>query len=165
VKKIVLLLLSIVLYFGACEAPNSTTNKVNSTKNNTANKADDKNKLLAFIKQHKMNTKSSNSGLYYSIINKGSGATATLNSTVNVSYTMSDLNGNQIWSTTQSNGEETRSLSQFPAGVSEGLQLIQAGGRIQLIVPSSLAYGETGWGEQVAPNTNLYYDIQLNSVQ
>ena len=121
--------------------------------------------MLAFIKQHKLDAKWLQSGLYYSILQAGSGAKPTVNSVVNVSYTMSDLNGHQIWSTTQSDGKEIRSLNQFPAGVVEGLQLIQEGGRIQLIVPSALAYGSKGWGKQIVPNTNLFYDIQLNSIE
>ncbi len=178
-RKVVLLVMCTVCYLSACESSNNTTNKIAKGKmaNETAAKGEiaknlneaqwaiDHPKMLAFIKQHKMDAKWLPSGLYYSIVQTGSGAKPTMNSVVNVSYEMSDLNGNQIWSTIQSDGKETRSLNQFPAGVSEGLQLIQAGGRIQLIVPSGLAYGDKGWGKQIASNTNLFYDIQLNSVE
>lgn len=179
-KKLVLLVLCTVFYLSACEPSSSSTNKTNAkgnVANETASKGEtakksteaqweiDHPKMQAFIKRYNMDAKWLQSGLYYSILQAGNGAKPTMNSVVNVSYTMSDLNGNQIWSTTKSDGKETRSLNQFPAGVSEGLQLIQEGGRIQLIVPSALAYGSDGWGKQIAPNTNLFYDIQLNSIQ
>jgi len=183
-KKLILLLSIAVFCLQACETSNNTANKTKiNTKTNTAtstNSATNKNvdkaphvvqweidhpKMLNYIKNNKIDAKWLESGLYYAIINQGSGIKPTNNSTVNVSYALSDLEGRKIWSTDQAEGSEIRTLSKFPPGVVEGLQLIQAGGRIQLIVPSALAYGAKGWGKQIAPNTNLFYDIQLNSVQ
>jgi len=182
-KKVGLLVLSTVMFLGSCELSNNAANKTNAVKKTNQNSTaqskaaeeskkpyriqweTDHAKMLTFIKANNLDTKWLNSGLYYTIIKPGSGTTPKAKTVVNVSYTVSDLDGNQIWSTAQSDGSETRGLSQFPEGVAEGLQLIQEGGHIQLIVPSGLAYGNSGWGKQIAPNTNLFYDMQLNSVQ
>jgi len=185
-KKLILLLSITIFCLQACE-PSNTASKVNentktATTNNksastnnaskTSNKAPnviqweiDQPKMLSFIKENKIDAKWLKSGLYYAIEKQGTGAKPTINSTVSVSYTLSDLEGNQIWSTEKGGGNELRSLNKFPPGVAEGVQLIQAGGQIKLIVPSALAYGTEGWGKQIPPNTNLFYDIQLISVE
>lgn len=183
-KKLILLLSVIIFCLEACQLPSSTVTKTDmktsKTANSTANKEPaastttkaphvvqweiDHPKMLGFIKANEIDSKWLESGLYYSIANEGTGAAPTLNSVVNVSYTLSDLDGNLIWSTDQGEGVDTRALSKFPPGVSEGLQLIKEGGQIKLIVPSALAYGNAGWGKQIPPNTCLYYDIRLISI-
>ena len=41
-----------------------------------------------------------------------------------------------------------------------GLPLIKKGGHIKLVIPSSLAYGCSGYGT-IPPNTPLFFDINL----
>jgi len=178
-KKLILLLSITLFCLEACELSDSTgtANKNNNSAsanntNKTLTKAPnvvqweiDQPKMLSFIEDQKIDAKWLQSGLYYAIEKQGAGAQPTINSTVSVSYTLSDLEGNQIWSTEQGGGNELRSLNKFPTGVAEGLQLIQAGGHIKLIVPSGLAYGTKGWGKQIPANTNLFYDMQLVSVE
>ena len=55
-------------------------------------------------------------------------------------------------------------LSDMIQGFQIGLPLIQKGGTIKLIIPSSLAYGCNGIGA-VPGNSILYFDVELTDVQ
>ena len=103
------------------------------------------------------------SGLYYEIIDPGSGATATTNSYIYITYVGKFLDGNTF--DQQSNSASTGwKLGNLIEGWKVGIPLIQKGGRIKLIVPSSMAYGCAGY--RVIPgNSPLYFDISLVDVQ
>lgn len=98
------------------------------------------------------------SGLYYQVVSAGSGPTATPTSSVSVRYTGKLLNGTVFDSQTAS--PVTFSLGQTIVGFQIGLQLIQKGGTIKMIIPSSLAYGCTGAGT-IPGNSILFFEVQL----
>jgi FKBP-type peptidyl-prolyl cis-trans isomerase len=50
------------------------------------------------------------------------------------------------------------------AGWSEALQLMPTGSKWRLFVPSELAYGERGAGDDIGPNATLIFDIELLSI-
>jgi len=102
------------------------------------------------------------SGLYYQVTNPGSGPSPTLSSKVFIKYTGKLLNGTVFDS--QTSAPVSYGLSGMILGFQYGLPLIQKGGTIKLIVPSSLAYGCKGFGA-VAGNSILYFDVELTDVQ
>jgi FKBP-type peptidyl-prolyl cis-trans isomerase FkpA len=103
------------------------------------------------------------SGLYYQIIAPGSGVTATMSSKIFVTYTGKLLNGTIF--DQQANSSLTGFLlAQMIPGWQIGIPLIQKGGQIKLIVPSSMAYGCVGQGP-IPANSILYFDITLVDVQ
>ncbi len=101
------------------------------------------------------------SGIFYQITSQGSGATPGLNSTVSVRYVGKLLDGTTFDS--QTGSPVNFPLSGMIKGWQIGLQLIQKGGSIKLIIPSSLAYGCTGYGT-IPGNAILFFDIQLVDV-
>ena len=101
-------------------------------------------------------------GIYYQIIDRGSGVTPNGNSVITVTYTTTTLDGNVIEDYTTNS--VTIPLSQFIEGWRIAIPYIQKGGHIKMVIPSSLAYGCTGTN-QVAPNSPLYYDVVLLNVQ
>ncbi len=102
------------------------------------------------------------SGILYQVIQPGSSITPTLNSRVFIFYTGKLLNGTTFDSQSDPSrtGWQLRSLIE---GWQIGLPLIQKGGRIKLVIPSSLAYGCTGSGS-IGPNSPLFFDITLTEV-
>jgi len=50
-------------------------------------------------------------------------------------------------------------------GFKEVLQLMPAGSKWQVFIPSSLGYGERGAGSVIAPNSALIFEIELVSIQ
>lgn len=103
-----------------------------------------------------------NTGLYYQVVNQGSGPTPNINSKVYVTYTGKRLDDTVF---DQATTPIPFILGGLIQGWQVGLQLIQKGGSIRLIVPSSMAYGCVGSSPTIAPNSVLYFDIQLVDVQ
>ena len=119
--------------------------------------------ITAFASSKGISATKDASGLYYQIMSAGSGATPTSTSKVFVNYTGKFLTG-QVFDQQTNSSQTGWVLGQLIQGWIIGLQLIQKGGDIKLIVPSSLAYGCQGSGP-IPPNTVLYFDVQLVEVQ
>ncbi|HWR32825.1 MAG TPA: FKBP-type peptidyl-prolyl cis-trans isomerase [Chitinophagaceae bacterium] len=101
------------------------------------------------------------SGVYYQVMNPGSGATPTASSTITVKYTGKLLSGTIF--DAQTSTPVSVNLGQVIQGWKIGLPLIQKGGTIKLIIPSSLGYGCNGFGT-VPANSILYFEIELVDV-
>jgi FKBP-type peptidyl-prolyl cis-trans isomerase FkpA len=106
---------------------------------------------------------STSSGLYY-IINTPGGAThPTLNSNVTAFYKGYLANGTIFDQSTYTNNKAaTFALSEVIRGWQEGLQLIGVSGKIKLLVPSALGYGNRTVGS-IPANSVLIFDINLVS--
>ena len=109
------------------------------------------------------------SGLFYEVINPGSGATVTISSRIAITYT-GKLQSGTIFdqrttpNNTQASGPESPwALSQLIEGWQIGIPLIKKGGRILLVVPSSMGYGCAGYGS-IPGNAILFFDITLVDV-
>ena len=109
------------------------------------------------------------SGLFYQILSTGSGATATMNSRIVITYTGKLLNGTifdqrTTPNNTQASGAESPwPLSQLIEGWQIGISLIQKGGHILLVVPSSMGYGCSDYAS-IPGNSILFFDITLVDV-
>jgi FKBP-type peptidyl-prolyl cis-trans isomerase FkpA len=119
--------------------------------------------IQAYASANGINATAHSSGLYYEIIDTGSGATATVNSGIVITYTGKLLNGNIFDQQTTPNSPAWE-LSKLIEGWRLGIPLIQKGGHIKLIIPSSLAYGCTGYGS-IPGDAILFFDIELVDVQ
>ena len=118
--------------------------------------------IVAYAAANSINATAHSSGLYYEVINAGSGATPNGLSTVSVRYVGKLTNGTVFDS--QTGTPVTFPLSQVIPGWQVGLPLIQKGGTIKLILPSSMAYGCVGAGS-IPPDSILYFEINLIDVQ
>lgn len=103
-------------------------------------------------------TRQSN-GLYYQIITPGSTNKPLATSRVFVKYTGKLFDGT-VFDSQQNPGLTGFQLATLIEGWKLGIPLIGKGGKIKLIVPSSLAYGCQGSGA-IAPNEPLYFEIEL----
>jgi FKBP-type peptidyl-prolyl cis-trans isomerase FkpA len=102
------------------------------------------------------------SGLYYEIISAGSGATPSVNSKVFVTYTGKLLDG-RVFDQQADSSKTGWVLGSLIPGWQIGLPLIQKGGEIKLLIPSSLAYGCDD--SRLPANSILYFDVHLADVQ
>ena len=101
------------------------------------------------------------SGLQYKIIEAGSGKTPGPTDTVTVNYRGTLINGNEFDSSYDKGKPVTFPLNGVIKGWTEGLQLVKEGGKIQLVIPSELAYGERG----PLANQTLVFDVELIAVE
>jgi len=100
------------------------------------------------------------SGLYYQIIAPGGSSRPVSTSRVYVRYVGKTFDGNEFDS--QNVASNTGfTLYNLIAGWQIGIPLIGKGGRILLVVPSSLAYGCNGAGDDIPANAPLYFEIDL----
>lgn len=119
--------------------------------------------LLAFAKAHGIGSLKDTLGLYYQVVNQGTGAVPGGNSTIFVTYT-GTLMDSTIFDSTTNPAKTGFVLNSLIAGWQLGLPKIQAGGHIKLLIPSQYGYGCLGGGS-IPPNTPIFFDITLVSVQ
>lgn len=113
-----------------------------------------------YLDANDLTAQSTASGLYYIIQNPGSVNHPVSKSLVSVNY-KGYLTDGTIFDSSFKNGKPSDiSLSSVILGWQEGLQLIGAGGQIQLFIPSELGYGTKGKGS-VPPNAVLIFEIGL----
>ena len=119
--------------------------------------------IVKFIADNKISAVKHSSGLYYQIIQSGSGnITYTTNTTVTAHYT-GRLTSGQIFDKSSTQPLSFK-LGQVIVGWQRGVPLIQKGGKIRLFIPSGYAYGPQGSGA-IPPNSVLDFDIELVDVQ
>jgi FKBP-type peptidyl-prolyl cis-trans isomerase FkpA len=106
------------------------------------------------------------SGLLYKIINEGAGRHPTANDTVLVHYIGTLTDGRKFDSSYDQNRVATFSLNSVIKGWTEGIQLIGVGGKIKLVVPPELAYGDRSFPSQegnakITPASTLVFEVEL----
>lgn len=99
-------------------------------------------------------------GLYYRIIEEGGNVRPNPASRVEVRYRGTFLDG-VVFDETEGLATIEFFLGQVIEGWQRGLQLIGRGGKIELWIPSYLAYGTRGRAPSIPPNTVLYFEIEL----
>lgn len=103
------------------------------------------------------------SGMHYRIIKAGEGKTPTATDTVRAHYRGSLINGQEFDSSYSRNEPSEFSLDAVIPGWTEGLQLIKEGGKIELVLPPELAYGERIL-PQIPANSVLIFEVELIAI-
>jgi len=104
------------------------------------------------------------SGLQYKVLEEGDGKKPTAADTITAHY-----HGTLIDGTVFDSSVDRGQPAQFPvgrviAGWTEALQLMPVGSKWRLFIPSDLAYGERGAGNDIGPNAALIFDVELLSI-
>ena len=120
--------------------------------------AKDDSLIVDFITQNNIQATKHKSGLYYQVINQGDGANINTQSTVGVNYEGRLLNGHIF---DKSEQILSFSLNRVIEGWAIGMPLIKVGGRLRLIIPSGLAYGNQSPGADIPKNSVLDFTIDL----
>ncbi len=118
----------------------------------------DEHLIKAFIDSAQIQASRHPSGIYYQVLQAGSGASIAPSSQVSVNYEGRLLNG-QIFD--KSEQAISFSLNEVIPGWTIGLPLVKAGGKIRLIIPSALAYGSQSPGAGIPANAVLDFTIEL----
>ncbi len=117
--------------------------------------------ITDYIAQNNLDAKKSTTGLYYVIDNEGAGAQPNSTSTVTVAYKGYFTNGS-VFEESPAEGVSFN-LQQVIPGWTEGITYFKEGGSGTLLIPSHLAYGNSGKGS-IPGGTVLIFDINLISV-
>jgi FKBP-type peptidyl-prolyl cis-trans isomerase FkpA len=137
-------------------------------------------KIEAYAAEKGLKVQKTENGLYYVIEKEGTGEATTPGTTMYVNYagylmdgTLFDTSWPEI---AKSNNifNEGRPYEPLPVNVGmgqvipgwdEGLMLLKKGSKAKLLIPSPLAYGESGAGSLIPANSILIFDVEVADVQ
>ncbi|MFM7646078.1 MAG: FKBP-type peptidyl-prolyl cis-trans isomerase [Sphingomonadales bacterium] len=148
-----ILLTSLLFILGGCVKDKTCVPKTVASEQST---------MQGYATANNMTVQTHPSGMLYQIVSPGNGAIPNLASRVSVRYTGKLMNGTIFDSRTSTPAEFT--LGQVITGWQLGVPLIQKGGTIRLIIPSSLAYGCTATGP-IPADAVLFFEIELVDVR
>ena len=107
------------------------------------------------------------SGLKYSDMVVGTGATPQKGQTVSVHYTGTLENGKKFDSSRDRGtpADFRIGVGQVIKGWDEGLLTMKVGGRRKFVIPSALGYGPMGRPPDIPGNSTLLFDVELLGVK
>lgn len=110
---------------------------------------------------------STDSGLRYQIIQKGTGVKAEKGKTVSVHYKGQLVDGTVFDSSYKRKQPIDFGLGQGQviAGWDEGISLLNVGDKARFVIPSNLGYGANGAGGVIPPDATLIFDVELMDVK
>jgi FKBP-type peptidyl-prolyl cis-trans isomerase len=115
--------------------------------------------IKAYISANNITANKDPSGVYYQVINAGTGAYPSITSTVNVNYTGKLLDGSVFAPTANLSSPLTGLIKGWQTGIPH----INSGGRILLLIPSASGYGNSSPGAGIPANAVLVFTIDLLS--
>jgi FKBP-type peptidyl-prolyl cis-trans isomerase FklB len=101
------------------------------------------------------------SGLQYEVLKKGSGVRPKATDKVKCHYHGMLVNGTIFDSSVKRGEPAVFGVSQVIRGWVEALQLMETGSKWRLFIPSELAYGASGAGDTIGPDSTLIFEVDL----
>ena len=127
------------------------------------NKADGKKFLDDNAK--KADVKTTSSGLQYKVIKEGKGEKPKDTDIVETNYRGTTIDGKEFDSSAKHGSSFSFPVNGVIKGWSEALKMMPVGSKWELYVPSDLAYGDEGYGEDIAPGSTLVFEVELLGIK
>jgi FKBP-type peptidyl-prolyl cis-trans isomerase FklB len=105
------------------------------------------------------------SGLQYEVMKSGDGPTPLATDKVTVHYHGTLINGKVFDSSVNRGTPATFPVNGVIQGWVEALQLMKVGDKWKLFIPSELAYGERGAGNDIGPFATLIFEVELLGIE
>lgn len=105
------------------------------------------------------------SGLQYEIIKVGTGPKPKAEDQVVCHYHGTTIDGKVFDSSVDRKEPATFPVNRVIPGWTEALQLMPVGSKWKLYIPSALAYGEKGAGQDIKPNSTLIFEVELLEIK
>lgn len=119
-----------------------------------------------FIRRHGWNMERDEAGLWWQVVEKGTGSLLKNGNRITVVYMESLLDGTLCYSGDQRKPKTFRlGYGEWTRGVDEGLAGKHEGDSVRLILPPSLAYGFPGDGNRVPPRSVVVIVLKVLSQQ
>jgi len=104
------------------------------------------------------------SGLQYKVLAAGDGESASANDTVKVHYRGTLIDGTEFDSSYSRGQPAQFKTTGVIRGWTEALQIMKAGDKWRLFIPSDLAYGDRSQGDKIKPGSTLIFEVELLEV-
>jgi len=122
----------------------------------------DRERIQGYIERKSIEMKESSSGLWYKIINEGSGRFFKDFDRIVIDYKCSLLDGTLCYSSDKLGPKEiVLGGSELEPGLNEGLRMLKPGGEALFIMPPFLGYGIIGDNRAIPPRSVLVYEIKI----
>ncbi|WDF67346.1 FKBP-type peptidyl-prolyl cis-trans isomerase [Sphingobacterium oryzagri] len=113
----------------------------------------------------KPGVKAGEAGLYYEVLQEGTGAKPTATDEVTVHYKGALASG-KVFDSSYDRGEPIDlGLDRVIRGWQIGIPLMTVGSKYRLYIPSDLGYGERGAGADIPPYSALVFEIELIGIK
>ncbi len=118
--------------------------------------------IKKYVTDNNIKAKPTASGLYYVEVTKGTGAQAANGMSCTMHYKGSLLDG-RVFDSSEGKEPFTFKLGegQVIKGWDEGVAKMKVGGKAKFVIPSTIAYGEKGAGQQIPPYAPLVFEVEL----
>lgn len=103
-------------------------------------------------------------GVLYKVIKEGTGKKPIESDMVEVNYRGTLINGKEF-DATEPGKPATLKASALIAGWKQSLSAMPVGSKWHIVIPSALAYGERGIGNDIGPNEVLVFDVELVAIK
>ena len=130
-----------------------------------AEKATEAGKTFLADNAKRPEVKTTASGLQYEIIKEGTGPKPLATDTVVVHYHGTTVEGKVFDSSVDRKEPAKFPVNQVIPGWTEALQLMPVGSKWKLVIPSELAYGAQGAGQDIKPNSVLIFEVELLEIK
>jgi FKBP-type peptidyl-prolyl cis-trans isomerase len=105
------------------------------------------------------------SGLQYQVLRPGHGRRPRATDTVKVDYVGTLTDGTKFDSSYDRHQAATFPLNRVIPGWTEGVELMNVGSKYRFVIPSNLAYGDRGAGNQIGPDAVLVFEVELLGIE
>ena len=119
--------------------------------------------LEGFVK--KESAQKTQSGIAYKMIKEGTGKQPKATDVVKVHYHGTLIDGTVFDSSIERGKEVEFPLDRVIKGWTEAVQLLKEGGKIKVVIPSDLAYGDVGAPPKIPGGATLVFEIELFEVK
>lgn len=113
----------------------------------------------------KSGVKTTASGLQYKVIKEGTGDKPKDADIVETNYRGTTIDGKEFDSSAKHGSSFSFPVNGVIKGWSEALKMMPVGSKWEIYVPSDLAYGDEGYGDDIAPGSTLVFEVELLSIK
>lgn len=122
----------------------------------------DRQRIVGFLKRQNWEMTESNTGLWYEILEQGSGDSVKVGDFVSMNFTLKLLDGTII-STSEEEGVKAFEVGHggVESGLEQAVLYCKNGTNARFILPPHLGYGLPGDGQKIPARAILLYEIEI----
>ena len=169
--KIAFMFLMVSAIFAGCVSQNprrpTDPRKIREAliKANKKNVRSESDRIDHFISQQGWDMKTSETGLRYQFLRHGTGDSAVTGDMCSIAYIARLFSGRICFEAGLREPKQfVLNQDNVPTGVHQAVEMMRVGDSARFVLPAHLAYGLTGEGHIVPPNSPLVYEIALLAV-